>query len=211
MIGRMRNEMKLMGRNFFLVSSAVTFAAVGIAAAGELLVFDPLCYEVLFPFFTAVVVGEWGKTRADRNFDIIASQSRCLFRWVLLRYITGFALAGGFAVLCMAGASIVRYELPLWELLAIYVPPAFFLSSLCALAGIKCRQEHTATLICGSVWLIFLLIRSLLRVPGVEYIYLFIRYAGDQNGIWLWNKAVITAAALLLWGIIYWLCKDFST
>ncbi|MBS5586153.1 MAG: hypothetical protein KHX36_08035, partial [Clostridiales bacterium] len=109
--------------------------------------------------------------------------------------------------LSMAGASIARYELPLGELLAIYFPPAFFLSSLCALLGLLCRQEHIATLVCGVVWLVLLFTRSLLRFPGLEYIYLFIRFAGDQNNIWLWNKGIVSLAGLLLWSGIYWACK----
>ena len=107
----------------------------------------------------------------------------------------------------MAGASVMRYEMPIWELIVLYFPPTFFLSSLCALLGIICRQEHIATLVCGVIWLIILLTRSLLRFPGLEYVYLFIRFAGDQNNIWLWNKGIITLAGLFLWCTIYWKCK----
>lgn len=78
---------------------------------------------------------------------------------------------------------------------------------LCALLGIICRQDHIATLVCGVIWLIILLTRSLLRFPGLEYVYLFIRFAGDQNNIWLWNKGIITLAGLFLWCVIYWKCK----
>ena len=107
----------------------------------------------------------------------------------------------------MAGASVMRYEMPIWVLIVLYFPPTFFLSSLCALLGIICRQEHIATLVCGVIWLIILLTRSLLRFPGLDYVYLFIRFAGDQNNIWLWNKGIITLAGLFLWCVIYWKCK----
>ncbi len=200
----LKSEIKIMGINFFLVSGAFAAALIVFSAiAGELLDFYSVSYEVMFPFFATVVVGEWGKTRADSNFDIIAAQSRSLFKWVLLRYITAFGLCGIFAVLSMGGSSALRYELPLWELSAIYFPPAFFLTSLCALLGILCRQEHVATLVCGVIWLVIFLTRSLLRFPGFEYIYLFIRFAGDQNHIWLWNKCILTVAGFFLWGFIY--------
>ena len=169
--------------------------------------FYPAIFEVVYPFFAAIVVGEWGKTRSDGNFDLIAAQCESLFPWVLRRYTAAFGGASLFAVLSMAGASIARYELPLGELLAMYFPPAFFLSSLCALLGFLCKQEHIATLVCGVVWLVLLFTRSLLRFPGLEYIYLFIRFAGDQNNIWLWNKGIVSLAGLLLWGGIYWACK----
>ncbi|MDE7404877.1 MAG: hypothetical protein K2M81_07215, partial [Lachnospiraceae bacterium] len=198
----------IIGINFFIVSAAFTTALIVLSViTGKLLDFYPVCLEVIFPFFVTIVVGEWGKTRADTNFDIVAAQSSSLFRWVLLRYTITFGISSAFAVFCMMFSSAFRYELPLWELLVIYFSPTFFLSSLCALLGIHYAGEHIATLVCGIVWLIVLLIRSLLRISGVEYIYLFIRYADNQNPVWLWNKSIIAATSLLLWGIIYLRCK----
>lgn len=208
MIRRATSELKITGINFFIISAAFTSALIVLSAmAGELLDFYPVSFEVLFPFFAMIAVGEWGKTRADSNFDMIAAQSSSLFHWVLLRYVITFGISSVFAFFCMVFSAIFRYELPLWELLIIYFPPAFFLSSLCALFGICYTGEHTATAACGIVWLIVLLMRGLLRISGVEYIYLFIRYADNQNPVWLWNKGIITAAGLLLWGIICFKCK----
>ena len=204
MMRRATSELKIIGMNFFILSAAFTFALIVLSAvAGELLSFYPVSFEVMFPFFVTIAVGEWGKTRADSNFDMIAAQSSSLFRWVLLRYAATFGLSSIFAVFCMAFSSAFRYEFPLWELLVIYFPPAFFLSSLCALFGISYAGEHIATLFCGIVWLIALLTRSLLKISGAEYIYLFIRYADGQNPVWLWNKCIVTAISMLLWGIIY--------
>ena len=208
MMRRVAREAQIFGINFWIVSAAVGAATIAFSLlAGELLDFYPAIFEVVYPFFAAIVVGEWGKTRSDGNFDLIAAQCESLFPWVLRRYTAAFGGASLFAALSMAGASIARYELPLGELLAIYFPPAFFLSSLCALLGLLCRQEHIATLVCGVVWLDLLFTRSLLRFPGLEYIYLFIRFAGDQNNIWLWNKGIVSLAGLLLWSGIYWACK----
>ncbi len=207
---RMAGEIKICGINFFLVSAAFTAALILFAAiAGELLDFYPVSFEVLFPFYAAIAAGEWGKTRADSNFDIIAAQSKSLFQWVLLRFATVFGIVSLFAVFGMAASSAMRYELPLAELLVMYFPPAFFLSSLCALSGILCRQEHAAAAVCGLVWLITLLTRSLLRHPGFAFIYLFIRFAGDPNQIWLWNKGIVTAAGLFLWVLLYRKCRRF--
>ena len=207
MIGRVKSEIKITGINFFIFSAAFTASLVILAAAaGELLNFYPVSFEVIFPFFVTVTVGEWGKTRADCNFDIVAAQSGSLFQWVLLRYVITFGISSGFAVLGMALSSVFRYELPLWELIFIYGPPAFFLSSLCALFGICCTREHVAVLACGVVWLIVLLLRSLLRISGVAYFYLFIRYADELNPVWLWNKGIVAATGLSFWGIIYLRC-----
>lgn len=206
---RIESEVKIFGINFFIVSAAFTIATIILSIiAGDMLDFYPVSFEVIFPFFVTIVVGEWGKTRADSNFDVIAAQSKSLFIWVLLRYMIAFAIAGLFAVFSMAGASVVRYEMPIWESIVLYFPPAFFLSSLCSLLGIMCRQEHIAALVCGVIWMIILLTRSLLRFPGLEYVYLFIRFAGDQNNIWLWNKGIIVLAGFFLWGIIFWKCRS---
>ena len=59
------------------------------------------------------------------------------------------------------------------------------------------------TLVCGLLWLVALLTRSLLRLPGVEYVYPFLRFAGDQHAAWLWNKAALAGLGLLWW-VIYW-------
>ena len=148
MIRRVKSEIKIIGINFFIISAAFTSALIVLSAiAGELLHFYPISFEVLFPFFATIAVGEWGKTRADSNFDIIAAQSSSLFHWVLLRYVITFGISSLFAVFCMVFSSAFRYELPLWELLIIYFPPAFFLSSLCALFGIYFTGEHMAALI----------------------------------------------------------------
>ncbi len=205
---RIKSEVKIFGINFFLVSAVFTTAVIVLSATtGELLDFYPVSFEVAFPFFAAIAAGEWGKTGADSNFDIIAAQSSSLFKWVLLRYLTAFAISSLAAGLGMAGASVMRYEMPLWELIVIYLPPAFFLSSLCALSGLLCRQEHIASLISGVIWLVILLTRSLLRFPGLEYIYLFIRFAKAPDNVWLWNKGLVTLAGLFLWGVIYRKCK----
>lgn len=208
MIRRVESEIKIIGINFFILSAAFSIVLIVLSAiAGELINFYPVSFEVIFPFFVTIAVGEWGKTRADSNFDIIAAQSNSLFQWVLLRYVITFGISSVFAVFCMMFSSAFRYGLPLWELLIMYFPPAFFLSSLCTLFGIYYTGEHIATLACGIVWLVILLIRSLLRISGVEYIYLFIRYADEQNPVWLWNKCIVTTISLFLWGIIYLRCK----
>ena len=64
-----------------------------------------------------------------------------------------------------------------------------------------------AALACGLLWLAALLARGLLRLPGVECVYPFLRFAGDPNGIWLRNKAVLAAAGALLWASIAWRCR----
>lgn len=208
MIQKLKNEIKNAGSNLYTISAALVAALILFAIfAGDLLDLSSLGFEVIFPFFTAIAIGEWGKTKADDNYDVIAAQSKSVFRWVTLRYIAIMGMVSLFAVVGLIAASFIRNEMPVWELLLTYFPTALCLSSLSLLIGVRYSQEHIATLVCGVVWLVGLMARSLLRLPFVEYIYPFIRFAGDPGGIWLVNKAVLCAVSFLLWCMIYRTCK----
>lgn len=130
-----------------------------------------------------------------------------MFQWVFFRFLTVFTTVSTFAFFGMLIVSVLRNEMPLYEILLTYFSPALLLSTLSVLLGICFSQEHIATMVCGVIWLAAMLTRALLRIPGMEYSYLFIRYAGDQNGIWLWNKIVLIVISLLIWGVIYMVCK----
>lgn len=200
-------ELKIAGINFFLVTAAVSLALLIFAAvAGPLLDFAPIAFEVLLPFYAAIAVGEWGRTRADSSFEAIAAQSRSRFFWTLCRSASVLTVVSLFAVTTMALAVLIR-QLPFPTLLALYFPTAFFFSSLAVLVGSVSPQEHTATLVCGLFWLIALLTRSLLRLPGVEFVYPFLCFAGDVHGVWLWNKAIQTVMGAALWVAAWAYCR----
>ena len=200
-------ELKIAGINFFLVTAAVSLALLIFAAvAGPLLDFAPIAFEVLLPFYAAIAVVEWGRTRADSSFDAVAAQSRSRFFWTLCRTASVLTVVSLFAVTTMALAVLIR-QLPFPTLLALYFPTAFFFSSLAVLVGSVSPQEHTATLVCGLFWLIALLTRSLLRLPGVEFVYPFLCFAGDVHGVWLWNKAIQTVMGAALWVAAWAYCR----
>ena len=129
-------ELKIAGINFFLVTAAVSLALLIFAAvAGPLLDFAPIAFEVLLPFYAAIAVGEWGRTRADSSFEAIAAQSRSRFFWTLCRSASVLTVVSLFAVTTMALAVLIRRELPFPTLLALYFPTAFFFSSLAVLVA----------------------------------------------------------------------------
>ena len=208
MIGRLKSELKIAGSNLYLISAVFVVAFIFLAwFGGDLLNLSILGFEVIFPFFTAIAVGEWGKTRADENYDVIVAQSKSLFGWVITRYVAITGTVCVFAVVALTAVTLIRGEMPIWEVFFIYFPTAFFLSSISSFVGVCHSQEHIATLVCGVFWLISLMVRSLLRFPGIQYIYLFIRFAEDQNGIWIINKAILCLVSLILWGLIFLKCK----
>ncbi|MDD2959644.1 MAG: hypothetical protein PHR92_14175 [Lachnospiraceae bacterium] len=203
-----KSEFKIVGINLILVSAAVVALFTLLAVfGGDLLHLSSLGFEVIFPFFAAIAVGEWGKTRADSNYDVISAQSKSLFSWVFFRFFIVFATVSLFALISMVIVHAVRNEMPLWEIMCIYFPPAFLLASLSALFNICYKQEHISTLICGVIWLLTMITKGLLRFPLAAYLYLFVRYAGIQNGVWFVNKVVLMVISLFLWGIIYIICR----
>ena len=201
-------EYRIIGINAVLILLSVALAIVLLSViGGDLLNLSYLGYEVIAPFVAAIAVCEWGRTRADANFDIVSSQSKSLFTWVLTRTVVAFCMTSFFILASMIAVSFIRSELPLWELVLLYIPPALFLSSLGSLLGICFVQEHISTMICGTIWIISMLARSLLRFPLVEYGYLFIRFAGDLNNIWVFNKMILFGISIALWLLIYLVCK----
>lgn len=65
MKARIESEVKIFGINFFIVSAAFTVAMIVLSViAGDLLDFYPVSFEVIFPFFVTIVVGEWGKDKS---------------------------------------------------------------------------------------------------------------------------------------------------
>lgn len=205
---RLNFELKIAGINPVLIFLAVTMIFALLAAfTGELLRLSLVGFEVIFPIFTSIGVSEWGRTRADDNYDIIAAQSSSVFRWVLCRFIAVFAEGSMFALISMVLVSALRRDMTVPEMLLLYISPAFFLSTVSVLFGLCISREHISTLFCGMLWLFVLSTRSLLRIRGVKYVYLFIRYAGYAEGSWLVNKAILFAASLFLWCVIYWICK----
>ena len=208
MMKKLIYEQKIMGINaIWIFSSCVIVYILVSYLAGELLNLGIIGFEVIYPFLVAIAVAEWGKTRADFNFNLIASQSKSLFQWVVKRFMAVFFMGNIFGLISMMLVEMVRHEMPLWEMIIIYLPPAFFLSTFSMLCGICFSGEHIATLVCGVLWIFTILTRNQILIPKVEYIYLFIRYSGDINGIWMINKVIVMILSMVFWGVIYILCK----
>lgn len=201
-------EKKINGINIYLVSAfLVTLIVFLTYICGDLVNVSCVVFEVIFPFYTSVAIGEWGKIKSDMNFSIIASQAESLFLWILCRFCTIYLTVGLFSAAGIALVCILRAEMAWHEMLFIYFATSFFLSSLSMLCSFLFVQEHMAVLICGILWLLTMLTPSLLRYRYVEYIYLFIRYAGDQNNVWLINKSLLMGMGILMWGLICFLCR----
>ena len=87
------------------------------------------------------------------------------FPWMLCRFFAVFVTVSLFAFATTLAAAWVRPGLAWGEMLLLYLPTAFFFASVAALVGGLSPQEHLPTLVCGLLWLVALLARSLLRLP----------------------------------------------
>ena len=129
---------------------------------------------------------------------------------MLFRSLAVFLEAAAFALMVMLIVSVLGQEMQVSEMLLLYLSPAFFLSTISVLFGVCFSQEHIATLFCGMLWMLVLMAPSLVQLPGVEYFYLFIRFVGDPNDVWIINKVILGVLSLLLWRIVYRICESLS-
>ena len=145
---RLLLELKIAGINFQLVTAALSLALVLFAAlAGELLDFAHIAFEVVFPLYAAIAVGEWARFRSDAAFEAIAAQSPARFPWMLCRFFAVFVTVSLFAFATTLAAVCVRPGLAWGEMFLLYLPTAFFLASVAALVGGLSSQEHLPTLV----------------------------------------------------------------
>ena len=202
-------EGKITGANIFWVTALLVsaFSALSISGGG-LVNWSFLGYEVIFPFYMVIAVGEWGNFRADPVFEIISAQAESLFRWIFARYLYIFGVISAFAAAGMAAVCIIRHEVPFPELLITYISTALLFSSACALLCVMCRREHAAAAGCGVTLLFFMMAKAMLRLfPFTKYFYPFIRFVWNDNRDWLMNKCVLLFLSLIIWVLIFIICR----
>ena len=203
-----RLETKIMGINPFWISALLTAAFLIVCATGgDNVNWGYLGFEVLFPFYMAVAVGEWCRIRADQIFDVISAQGKSLFLWMVRRFLVLFVTVTVFAVIGMLGTVIITKTASIGELLLTFLPTAFFLSSVCIFLSVLSSIPHIPTMAVGVIWLCSIMSMSLLRFRPIQYLYLFIRFAGVDSSIWILNKLVLLVAGIVLWICVFLVCQ----
>ena len=203
-----RLETKIMGINPFWISALLTAAFLIVCATGgDNVNWGYLGFEVLFPFYMAVAVGEWCRIRADQIFDVISAQGKSLFLWIVRRFLVLFVTVTVFAVIGMFGTVIITKTASIGELLMTFLPTAFFLSSVCIFLSVLSSIPHIPTMAVGVIWLFSIMSMSLLRFRPIQYLYLFIRFAGVDSSIWILNKLVLLVAGIVLWICVFLVCQ----
>lgn len=201
-------ERKIMGLHPYWIFVLAIGAFTGMRSmGGRLINWDYLGWEVVFPFYAAIMTGECVKTRSDPMFEVIEAQSESLFRWIFRRYLYVFVAIGAFAGLGILLGRAVNPGPSFGELGFVYLATAFFLSSFVILGSLFTKSAHMAVAAVGVYWLFSLLARSLLRFSFVAYIYPFLRFADESSPLWPLNQCILIGMGLAMWLAVFIVCK----
>ena len=204
----MKYEWKITGINPVWISALLTGAFLAVCATGgDNLHWGYLGFEVIFPFYMSVVIGEWCQTRTDPMFEVISAQGKSVFGWILRRFLLLFCLVAIFAMIGIGGVVLLKPNMSALDLLLTFLPTAFFLSSISAFVSMLASVPHISSMVSGVVWLFSIMTMSLLRFAPIRYFYLFVRYAGINGVLGLLNKLVLFLAGIALWIAIYFICR----
>ena len=202
-----RLEAKIVGINPRWISALLTAAFLIVCATGgDNVNWGYLGFEVVFPFYTAIAVGEWCRIRADPMFDVISAQGKSIFLWIVRRFLLLFVTVTVFAVVGIFGTVTIT-QASAGDLLLTFLPTAFFLSSVCIALSLLSSVPHIPTMAVGVIWLFSIMSLSLLRFRPIQYLYLFIRFAGVDSSTWILNKLVLLVAGSTLWLCIFLICQ----
>ena len=202
-----RLEAKIVGINPLWISALLTAAFLIVCATGgDNVNWGYLGFEVVFSFYTAIAVGEWCRIRADQMFDVISAQGKSIFLWIVRRFLLLFVTVTVFAVVGIFGTVTIT-QASAGDLLLTFLPTAFFLSSVCIALSLLSSVPHIPTMAVGVIWLFSIMSLSLLRFRPIQYLYLFIRFAGVDSSTWILNKLVLLVAGSTLWLCIFLICQ----
>ena len=202
-----RLEAKIVGINPLWISALLTAAFLIVCATGgDNVNWGYLGFEVVFPFYTAIAVGEWCRIRADQMFDVISAQGKSIFLWIVRRFLLLFVTVTVFAVVGIFGTVTIT-QASAGDLLLTFLPTAFFLSSVCIALSLLSSVPHIPTMAVGVIWLFSIMSLSLLRFRPIQYLYLFIRFAGVDSSTWILNKLVLLVAGSTLWLCTFLICQ----
>lgn len=201
-------EREIIGFNLYWISILVVGVFLILRSmGGNLINWNTLGFEVVFPFYAAIMIGECVKTRSDPMFEVFEAQNRSLFRWIFMRYLYTFVIVGVLVVIGMIVNQAMDSAFSLDKFLFVYLSTSFFLSSLAVLCSMFTKSSHTAVAVCGIYWLFSMLTKSLLRISFVPYVYLFIYFADESSSILFLNKCILTVIGIVMWLIVWLLCK----
>jgi hypothetical protein len=208
MLSVMSIEWKKCGVNITWITATVLIAFIILCAMGGDLVNWPLLgFEVILPFLIAILACEFTQTLSDPMIDIVIVHSKSLFKWVLGRFLVVVGLSGTLCLICMLGLRLCIFDFSLIEMLFIFIVTTYFFTSIGVFSSFLSKQPHIPAAICGIIWLLTLMVKSMIRYPVVAYLYPLLRFVDPDTEIWLTNKMILLAISICLWLSIYFVCR----
>jgi len=201
-------ESRKCGVNIIWITAVVLTAfTVLCIMGGDLINWPLLGFEVICPFLIAILVCEWVQTLSDPMIDVVIVHSKSLFGWVAGRFLVVAGISSTLCIACMLGLRFWVMKFSFIEILFVFITTTFFFTSIGVFASFLSGQPHVPVAVCGTVWLLTLMVKSLIRFPIVAYVYPLLRFADSDTEIWVGNKLILTAAAIIIWLMVYMICK----
>ncbi len=208
MLSIMIIEGKKCRANIALITTAVLMAFTVLCITGGDLVSLPILgFEVIFPFLIAILVCEWVPTLSDPMIEVIVVQSKSLFKWVTGRFLVVTGISIVLCITCMLGLWFWVLNFSLLEVLFIFMVTTFFFTSIGIFSSFLSKQSHVPSAVCGIIWLLTLMAKSMIRFPAVAYLYPLLKFVDANNKIWLENKIILMGIGICLWILIYLICR----
>lgn len=208
MLSVMAIERKKCSVNIIWITAVVLVAfTVLCITGGDLVNWSLLGFEVICPFLIAILVCECVQTLSDPMIDVIIVHSKSLFGWVAGRFLVVVGISGALCIACMLGLRYWVLNFSLIEMLFVFMVTTLFFTSIGVFASFLSGQPHVPVAVCGTVWLLTLMVKSLTRFPVVAYIYPLLRFADSDMEIWFVNKMILLTMSICMWVWIYWICR----
>ena len=166
-------EIKIIGSNYIWITIVVmAIYYIAFITGGDLINWEYLGLEIVFPFYLSIMISENVKIKADPMYEILIVETR--------------NICSNF-----------------YEAIIAFLGTSFVFSSIAIVSSYIFKNEHSAACVCGTVWIFFLLIRSLVRIPFVAMVYPFLRFVDETSETWIANKMNLIIIGCILWSLVF--------
>jgi hypothetical protein len=199
MEGLTRLEARRIGHKLWILPVSVLLVIViGSFFAGDLVDYSALSFELIYPLFTAVAVGEWCPVRRDDAIDIIGAQTTSLRHFVTIRFLVVYTAVILPSIPAILSVVRIRSESGFSHSPLMCLAPSFFLSVLALAVNTFNFENHTSSMIVGLFWMTILVTRNFIIERELHWIDLFYVF----NGGWNRDEFIINRSLFILTGVV---------
>lgn len=205
MEGLVRLEARRIGHKLWILPvSSLLMIVVGSFAAGDLVDYSAVAFELIYPLFAAVAVGEWCPVRCDEAVDIIFAQTASLRRFVTVRFLVVYSSVILPAIPAILLVTKIRAGSTYLHSPLMCIAPSFFLSVLALTVNTFRFGNHTSSMIAGLFWLTLLVTRNFVieqKLYSIDLFYVF--NGGLIREEFLMNRTILILTGIFMFGWIW--------